>query len=148
MPIISGKHRVSPAVDMIWPCCGSDDMPSNRPRDCVIHMLASRQMSFPSSATTIPMLRSFVRTTNKGIKSTTRTIKMSNKSHPDADLFPHATGLAQKTVEEHQAEQPLKLYAGWFCPFVGRAWTVLQEKNIPYQYIEVSRHYSCMLSQR
>lgn len=63
---------------------------------------------------------------------------MSNKSHPDADLFPHATGLAQKTVEEHQAEQPLKLYAGWFCPFVGRAWTVLQEKNIPYQYIEVS----------
>lgn len=62
---------------------------------------------------------------------------MSNKSHPDADLFPHATGLAQKTVEDHKAEQPLKLYAGWFCPFVGRAWTVLQEKKIPYQYIEV-----------
>jgi glutathione S-transferase len=69
---------------------------------------------------------------------------MSNKSHPDADLFPHATGLAQKTVEEHQAEQPLKLYAGWFCPFVGRAWTVLQEKNIPYQYIEVSDYCLCM----
>jgi len=66
---------------------------------------------------------------------------MSNKSHPDADLFPHATGLAQKTVEEHQAEQPLKLYAGWFCPFVGRAWTVLQEKNIPYQYIEVNPYH-------
>jgi hypothetical protein len=103
-------------------------------------MLASRQMAFPSFTTT-SMLRSFVRATNKGIKSTTKTSKMSNKSHPDADLFPHATGLAQKTVEEHQAEQPLKLYAGWFCPFVGRAWTVLQEKNIPYQYIEVSERY-------
>ncbi|KAG9963952.1 glutathione transferase omega-1, partial [Aureobasidium melanogenum] len=66
---------------------------------------------------------------------------MSNKSHPDADLFPHATGLAQKTVEDHKAEQPLKLYAGWFCPFVGRAWTVLQEKNIPYQYIEVNPYH-------
>ncbi|KAI5236572.1 hypothetical protein E4T43_08557 [Aureobasidium subglaciale] len=67
--------------------------------------------------------------------------RMSTKAHPDADLFPHATGLAQKTVEDHQAEQPLKLYAGWFCPFVGRAWTVLQEKNIPYQYIEVNPYH-------
>jgi len=84
------------------------------------------------------MLGSFVRATNKVTKNSSRISKMSNKSHPDADLFPHATGLAQKTVEDHQAEQPLKLYAGWFCPFVGRAWTVLQEKKIPYQYIEVS----------
>jgi glutathione S-transferase len=39
------------------------------------------------------------------------------------------------------------LYAGWFCPFVGRAWTVLQEKNIPYQYIEVSGHFPRMVNQ-
>ena len=105
-------------------------------------MLASRQRSFLPFTTTISMLGSFVRATNKVTKNSSRISKMSNKSHPDADLFPHATGLAQKTVEDHQAEQPLKLYAGWFCPFVGRAWTVLQEKNIPYQYIEVSRYYS------
>jgi hypothetical protein len=93
------------------------------------------------------MLGSFVRATSKGTKDSSSKSKMSNKSHPDADLFPHATGLAQKTVEEHQAEQPLKLYAGWFCPFVGRAWTVLQEKNIPYQYIEVSGHFPRMVNQ-
>ncbi|GAB7353884.1 hypothetical protein MBLNU459_g4239t1 [Dothideomycetes sp. NU459] len=66
---------------------------------------------------------------------------MSSKSHPDADLHPVATGLAAKTVDDHKAEQPLKLYSGWFCPFVGRAWTVLQEKKIPYQYIEVNPYH-------
>ncbi|KAI0023379.1 glutathione-S-transferase theta, GST [Xylariomycetidae sp. FL0641] len=43
---------------------------------------------------------------------------------PDADLHPGATGLAKKTVD--MPEQPLKLYAGWLCPFVQ------QEKKIPY----------------
>ncbi|KAK4549040.1 hypothetical protein LTR36_007496 [Oleoguttula mirabilis] len=67
---------------------------------------------------------------------------MSNKQdHPDSNLFPHATGLAHKIVGEHQAEQPLKLYSGWFCPFVQRAWTVLEEKKIPYQYIEVNPYH-------
>ncbi|KAK8035841.1 hypothetical protein PG991_001914 [Apiospora marii] len=36
---------------------------------------------------------------------------------PDADLHPVATGLAKETVDKHAAEQPLKLFAGWFCPF-------------------------------
>ncbi|KAK7754366.1 hypothetical protein SLS62_003659 [Diatrype stigma] len=62
-------------------------------------------------------------------------------SHPDADLHPVATGLAKKTVDEHSAEQPLKLYAGWFCPFVQRAWITLEEKKIPYQYIEVNPYH-------
>ncbi|KAI9721643.1 MAG: hypothetical protein M1828_005010 [Chrysothrix sp. TS-e1954] len=62
-------------------------------------------------------------------------------SHPDADLFPRATGAAAKTVEQHSAEHPLKLYSGWFCPFVQRAWLVLQEKKIPYQYIEVNPYH-------
>ncbi|KAI2780090.1 putative glutathione-S-transferase theta, GST [Daldinia loculata] len=59
-------------------------------------------------------------------------------SHPDANLHPVATGLAKKTVDKHSAEQPLKLFAGWFCPFVQRAWITLEEKGIPYQYIEIN----------
>ena len=69
------------------------------------------------------------------IKSTTMS------SHPDADLHPVATGPAKAIVDAHQAEQPLKLYSGWFCPFVQRAWTVLEEKQIPYQYIEVNPYH-------
>jgi len=57
-------------------------------------------------------------------------------AHPDSDLYPQATGPAWKIVEAHQKEEPLKLYSGWFCPFVQRVWAVLEEKGIPYQYIE------------
>jgi glutathione S-transferase len=39
-------------------------------------------------------------------------------AHPDAQLHPVATGLAKGLVDQHQADQPLKLYAGWFCPYV------------------------------
>ncbi|KAI5917631.1 putative glutathione-S-transferase theta, GST [Camillea tinctor] len=59
-------------------------------------------------------------------------------SSPDTTLHPVATGLAKKTVDEHSADQPLKLFAGWFCPFVQRTWITLEEKGIPYQYIEVN----------
>ncbi|KAI9685863.1 MAG: hypothetical protein M1822_004141 [Bathelium mastoideum] len=61
--------------------------------------------------------------------------------HPDADLHPSASGLAAKTVDAHSSEQQLKLYAGWFCPFVQRVWLVLEEKQIPYQYIEVNPYH-------
>ncbi|KAK8050699.1 hypothetical protein PG994_012429 [Apiospora phragmitis] len=60
---------------------------------------------------------------------------------PDADLHPVATGLAKETVDKHAAEQPQKLFAGWFCPFVQRVWLALEEKGIPYQYIEVNPYH-------
>ncbi|KAL9618480.1 MAG: hypothetical protein Q9160_006799 [Pyrenula sp. 1 TL-2023] len=59
-------------------------------------------------------------------------------SHPDSHLHPVATGQAAQLVERHAKEDPLKLYSGWFCPFVQRAWVTLEEKSIPYQYIEVN----------
>ncbi|KAF2252555.1 glutathione transferase omega-1 [Trematosphaeria pertusa] len=61
--------------------------------------------------------------------------------HPDADLHPEATGLAAMTVKAHSAEHSLKLYSGWFCPFVQRAWIALEEKGIQYQYIEVNPYH-------
>ena len=32
---------------------------------------------------------------------------------PDEQIFPHATGEAEKTVEKHQEPQDLVFYAGW-----------------------------------
>ncbi|EEP78410.1 predicted protein [Uncinocarpus reesii 1704] len=52
-----------------------------------------------------------------------------------AHLHHAATGSAKKLADEHSGEQPLKLYAGWFFQ---RTWIVLEEKKIPYQYIEVN----------
>ncbi|KAI1443149.1 putative glutathione-S-transferase theta, GST [Annulohypoxylon stygium] len=60
---------------------------------------------------------------------------------PDADLHPVATSLAKETVDKHAAERPLKLFAGWFCPFVQRVWITLEEKRIPYQYIEINPYH-------
>ncbi|KAJ5513030.1 Glutathione S-transferase/chloride channel C-terminal [Penicillium fimorum] len=59
-------------------------------------------------------------------------------AHPDSNLYPEASGPAKALVYQHRAEQPLKLYAGWFYPFVQRVWLALEEKKIPYEYIEVN----------
>lgn len=59
----------------------------------------------------------------------------------DTSILDHATGHAAELVEAHLAEHPLKLYAGWFCPFVQRAWIVLEEKRIPYQYVEINPYH-------
>ncbi|KAF9701956.1 hypothetical protein EKO04_000468 [Ascochyta lentis] len=63
------------------------------------------------------------------------------KDHPDANLHPEATGLAAKTVQASRYENDLKLYSGWFCPFVQRVWIALEEKGIQYQYIEVNPYH-------
>ena len=64
-----------------------------------------------------------------------------SKASVDTNLYPHASGAALDLAKAHAAEQGLKLYAGWFCPFVQRAWLTLEEKKIPYQYIEINPYH-------
>ncbi|OBZ69733.1 Glutathione S-transferase omega-1, partial [Grifola frondosa] len=77
-------------------------------------------------------------------------------SIPDEHIYPRATGLAAKTVEQHQEPQDLWMGSSFsfsindlhkgnlphsitqFCPFVQRSWICLKEKGIPYQYVEVN----------
>lgn len=59
-------------------------------------------------------------------------------STQDLAIHASATGPALRLAQSHSADAPLKLYAGWFCPFVQRAWIVLEEKAVPYQYIEIN----------
>ncbi|KAL1864576.1 hypothetical protein Daus18300_007591 [Diaporthe australafricana] len=59
----------------------------------------------------------------------------------DTSLEPHTSGAAAKFAAAHSAEHPLKLYGGWFCPFVQRSWIVLHEKQIPHQYIEINPYH-------
>lgn len=56
----------------------------------------------------------------------------------DTSIHPHASGAAAEFAARHSAPHDLRLYGGWFCPFVQRAWIVLHEKSIPHQYIEVN----------
>ncbi|CAM1510817.1 Fc.00g083300.m01.CDS01 [Cosmosporella sp. VM-42] len=56
----------------------------------------------------------------------------------DTSLPPETTGAAAKLAAAHSEQHPLKLYGGWFCPFVQRSWITLTEKKIPHQYIEIN----------
>lgn len=60
---------------------------------------------------------------------------------PDASLHPDATGPAAAIVAAHQkpvSDSGIILYSGWFCPFVQRAWIVLEEKGLEYEYKEIN----------
>ncbi|KAI1435960.1 glutathione S-transferase [Xylaria sp. CBS 124048] len=60
----------------------------------------------------------------------------------DTTLLPPApTGAAADFARAHAASHPLKLYGGWFCPFVQRAWIVLHELGLKHQYIEVNPYH-------
>lgn len=56
----------------------------------------------------------------------------------DTSIPEKATGAAAALVSHRSADHPLKLYGSWFCPFVQRAWIVLEEKKTPYQYLEIN----------
>ncbi|KAK0733771.1 glutathione S-transferase [Lasiosphaeria miniovina] len=59
----------------------------------------------------------------------------------DTTLPGNTSGAAAALAAAHSAEHPLKLYGGWFCPFVQRAWIVLAEKRIPHQYVEINPYH-------
>lgn len=59
----------------------------------------------------------------------------------DTSIYNSTSGLAKDTSSTHASDQPLRLYSGWFCPFVQRAWITLQEKKIPYQYVEINPYH-------
>ena len=66
---------------------------------------------------------------------------MPGPNEVDRKIYAHATGSALATAEHHADAKPLKLYAGWFCPFVQRTWITLAEKCIDYQYIEINPYH-------
>ncbi|OZJ06735.1 hypothetical protein BZG36_00349 [Bifiguratus adelaidae] len=48
-----------------------------------------------------------------------------------------ATDNAAKTVEAHSSPSRFQLYGSCFCPFVQKVWISLEQKELPYQYIEI-----------
>lgn len=59
----------------------------------------------------------------------------------DTSLHASTSGAAAITAQLHSEPHALKLYGGWFCPFVQRAWITLLEKNVPHQYVEVNPYH-------
>ncbi|KAK1758678.1 glutathione S-transferase [Echria macrotheca] len=59
----------------------------------------------------------------------------------DTTVQPSPSGAAAAFAAKHAAPHPLKLYGGWFCPFVQRVWIVLAEKKIPHQYVEINPYH-------
>jgi glutathione S-transferase len=91
----------------------------------------------------IPISSPLIRTlrSHKLRKPARRFIKTAVMSSVDTSIHDSTSGLAYDTSSAHASDEPLKLYSGWFCPFVQRAWITLQEKKIPYQYIEINPYH-------
>lgn len=53
-------------------------------------------------------------------------------------VHPRASGLAEETVKNHQADCEIVLYGGWFCPFTQKCWIALEERGVPYKYVETN----------
>ncbi|GAW19068.1 hypothetical protein ANO14919_085520 [Xylariales sp. No.14919] len=84
---------------------------------------------------------------NKGIRAlqskgsnriTTTPASRRRMASVDTSLPAKPTGAAGDFAAAHAGEHPLKLYGGWFCPFVQRAWIVLHEKAVAHQYVEIN----------
>ncbi|KAK0385653.1 hypothetical protein NLU13_6830 [Sarocladium strictum] len=60
-------------------------------------------------------------------------------AHIDTSLPPEPTGAAARLAASHATDSALKLYGGWFCPFVQRTWITLEELGVrDYQYVEIN----------
>src|SRR4051812_20278405 len=70
-----------------------------------------------------------------------RETKKNTMAAVDTSLPTEPTAAAAALAAAHSADHTLKLYGGWFCPFVQRAWIVLVEKNIPHQYVEINPYH-------
>jgi len=53
-------------------------------------------------------------------------------------VHPHATGEAELTAKAHEQQSEFVLYGSWFCPFTQRVWIALEERGLPYQYVEIN----------
>ncbi|KAI0201195.1 glutathione S-transferase [Astrocystis sublimbata] len=67
-----------------------------------------------------------------------RFTKSRTMASVDTSLPAKPTGAAADFAAQHAEEHALKLYGGWFCPFVQRSWIVLHEKKVPHQYVEIN----------
>lgn len=47
-------------------------------------------------------------------------------------------GNGEMTIKRRSKPEDIKLYSLWLCPFAQRVWIALEEKGLPYQYIETN----------
>lgn len=62
----------------------------------------------------------------------------ASRASPDAHFSPAGRELRRPwgSGSPHRPNPPLKLFSAWFCPFAQRAQIALEEKGVPYEYVE------------
>jgi glutathione S-transferase len=58
---------------------------------------------------------------------------MTTKADSGRSYHRRATGTALATVQAHESEAPITLFASCFCPFVQRTWVALEYLGIDYK---------------